>query len=61
MQSLFKVERIPSDTRMREVVDEVDPEDLRPVFNSLFARAQAANALKAMLTTVKWLALLLTA
>ena len=46
LQSLFKVDGIPSDTRMREVVDEVDPEDLRPSFKSLFARAQSANVLK---------------
>ncbi len=46
LQSLFKVDRIPSDTRMREVVDEVDPEDLRPAFRSLFARVQKANVLK---------------
>ena len=46
LQSLFKVEKIPSDTRMREVVDEVDPEDLRPAFKSLFARAQISNVLK---------------
>ena len=47
LQSLFKVKRIPSDTRMREVVDEVNPEDLRPAFKALFARAQSANILKA--------------
>ena len=46
LQSLFKVEKIPSDTRMREVVDEVDPEDLRPAFKSLFGRAQSANVLR---------------
>lgn len=46
LQSLFKVVKIPSDTRMREVVDEVDPENLRPAFRSLFAKAQAANVLK---------------
>jgi hypothetical protein len=46
LQSLFKVERIPSDTRMREVVDEVDPEHLRPAFSSLFRRVQSANVLK---------------
>jgi len=46
LQSLFKVKRIPSDTRMREVVDEVDPEDLRPIFKKLFARVQGANKLK---------------
>jgi hypothetical protein len=46
LQSLFKVERIPSDTRMREIVDEVDPEDLRPAFKALFSKVQSANILK---------------
>ncbi len=46
LRSLFKVERIPSDTRMREVVDEVEPEDLRPAFKALFAKVQSANILK---------------
>ncbi len=46
LQSLFKVERIPSDTRMREVTDEVDPEEFRQPFKSLFSRAQKANVLR---------------
>jgi hypothetical protein len=46
LSSLFGVRRIPSDTRMREVVDEVDPEEIRPVFKNLFARVQRANVLK---------------
>lgn len=46
LQSLFKIEKIPSDTRMREVIDDVDPESLRECFKSLFARAQRANVLR---------------
>lgn len=46
LQSLFKVQRIPSDTRMREVIDEVDPGSFRDIFKSLFARAQRANVLR---------------
>jgi predicted transposase YbfD/YdcC len=45
MKGLFGVERIPSDTRMREVIDEVETEELRPCFKSLFARAQRSNIL----------------
>lgn len=46
LKSLFGVERIPSDTRMREVIDEVNPEELRPSFKNLFSRAQRANQLR---------------
>ncbi len=45
MKGLFGVERIPSDTRMREVVDEVETEELRPCFKKIFARAQRSNIL----------------
>lgn len=47
LKSLFKVERIPSDTRMREIVDEVDPDEMRPAFRNFFSRVQGANILKA--------------
>jgi hypothetical protein len=46
LQSMFKVQRVPSDTRMREVIDKVDPESFRESFKSLFARAQRANVLR---------------
>jgi hypothetical protein len=46
LSSMFNVKRIPSDTRMREVIDEVAPEELRQNFNNLFVRAQRANVLK---------------
>jgi hypothetical protein len=46
LKSLFKVERIPSDTRMREVIDEVKTEELRPIFKNLFSRVQRANILR---------------
>lgn len=46
MPTLFKVSRVPSDTQMRTVLDEVDPEGLRPMFSSRFARAQRSKALE---------------
>ena len=46
LKTLYGVERVPSDTRMREVIDEVNSEELRPAFKNLFARAQRANVLK---------------
>jgi len=33
---IFHVENVPCDTRMREILDPVDPEDLRPVFSNVF-------------------------
>ena len=32
LQTLFKIQQVPSDTYMREVLDEVNPRDLRPAF-----------------------------
>ena len=46
LSSLYGIERVPSDTRMREVVDEVSPEELRPSFKHLFSKAQRSNHLK---------------
>ena len=36
LQMIFHVENVPCDTRMREILDPVDPEDLRPVFSNVF-------------------------
>jgi hypothetical protein len=44
--SLFGVSRVPSDTQMRAVLDEVQPENLRSMFTGLFARAQRAKILE---------------
>ena len=45
LRSLFGVERAPSDVRLRERLDEVDPRELRAPFKRLFARAQRGGAL----------------
>src|SRR5437660_251330 len=34
--SVFGLKAIPSDTQMREILDEVDPERLRPLFKDIF-------------------------
>ena len=36
LQMIFHVENVPCDTRMREILDPVDPEHLRPVFRNVF-------------------------
>jgi hypothetical protein len=47
LQSIYNVKDVPSDTRMREVLDEVDPATLRKPFTRLFALAQRFKVLEA--------------
>ena len=46
LRSLFGIERAPSDSRMRERLDELDPAELRRPFKRLFALAQRGGVLK---------------
>jgi hypothetical protein len=46
LKSLFKIKQIPSDTFMRECLDDVKPEQLRKAFTKLFAQLQRGNELK---------------
>ena len=36
LKTLFHVESIPKDTQMREVIDDVDPEEIAPLFDDFF-------------------------
>lgn len=36
LQMIFHVDNVPCDTRMREILDPVNPEHLRPVFSNVF-------------------------
>lgn len=45
LKTLYHIENIPSDTRMREILDEVPPEELRPGFNALFCELQRGKGL----------------
>ncbi len=36
LQMIFRMENVPCDTRMREILDPVDPEHLRPAFRNVF-------------------------
>lgn len=36
LQRIFHVEDVPCDTRMREILDPVNPEHLRPAFGNVF-------------------------
>jgi hypothetical protein len=46
LRSLFRIRRLPCDTQMREILDPMDPEQLRPVFGSVFRELQRGGALK---------------
>lgn len=46
LRSLFKVERAPSDTWMRERLDDVDPRDLRQCFKKIHASLQRGKVLE---------------
>lgn len=46
LKALYGVERAPSDTRFRERLDEVDPRELRPVYQALLAQLQRGKGLE---------------
>ena len=46
LRRLYGVSRVPSDTRMRERLDEVDPESLRSCYRRLFAALQPGKGLE---------------
>jgi hypothetical protein len=46
LQTLYGVNKIPSDTQMREILDEVDPNDLRVAYKKIFSTIQRGNVLK---------------
>jgi hypothetical protein len=46
IKKLYKVTNVPSDTYMRERLDEVDPSDIRTPFKKIFAELQRGNELE---------------
>jgi hypothetical protein len=45
LSSLFRMSDVPSDTQMREILDDVMPDELRPVFKQLIQLATQSKAL----------------
>ncbi len=43
---VFGVQNVPSDTQLREILDPVDPELIRPLFSKLFYQLQRGKALE---------------
>jgi hypothetical protein len=49
LKNIFDIENIPSDTRMREICDEIDPKKyLSPIFKVFFRQVQRGKALEQM-------------
>ena len=48
LQRLYGIKRVPCDTSMREILDPVEPESLRPMFKQVFRQLQRGKALEAM-------------
>ena len=46
LEKLFQVNKIPSDTYMRERLDEIDPKEIRPAFKAVFAALQRDKVLE---------------
>jgi hypothetical protein len=49
LRNLYQVTRVPSDTQMRAILDEVNPYHFRKVFTSVFERAQRGKCLEKFL------------
>ena len=48
LATIYGIARTPCDTHMREILDPVSPESLRPVFTSVFRQLQRGKALEPM-------------
>src|SRR3954451_24205675 len=45
-RTIYRIDRVPSDSQMRAVLDPVEPEILRPSFREVFRRLQRGKALE---------------
>lgn len=46
LETLFKVETIPKDAQMRNVLDDIESQEFRPIFNEFFYRLQRGKHLE---------------
>ena len=46
MKSVFRILNVPSDTQMRAILDRLEPDLLRPLFNDVFRQLQRGKALE---------------
>ena len=47
--TIYAIDRVPCDTQMRERLDPVSPESVRPLFKSVFGQLQRGKALESMM------------
>ena len=45
LHSVYQISKVPSDTRMREIIDEINPFDIQSIFAKVFYRLQRAKEL----------------
>jgi hypothetical protein len=48
LRAIYGIETIPSDTRMREICDNIDPKNVSPLFKDIFRQLQRGKALEQM-------------
>ena len=46
--SVYGIDKIPCDTALRKILDDMDPVDLRPMFKTIFQKVQRGKALEKM-------------
>jgi hypothetical protein len=46
LRSIYRIQHVPSDTYLRTLLDEVEPEHLRPAFQAVFRQLQRGKALE---------------
>jgi hypothetical protein len=48
LETIYAIDHVPCDTQMREILDPVSPESVRPLFKSVFGQLQRGKALESM-------------
>jgi len=46
MKAIYRIGKVPSDTQMREILDPIEPDRLRPLFNDVLRQLQRGKALE---------------
>ena len=47
LKSIYGIEKAPGDTQMRTILDEVEPEEIRPVFPRIYRELERSDSLTA--------------
>src|SRR5262252_7957073 len=48
LETIYTIDRVPCDTQMREILDPVFPESVRPLFKRIFGQLQRGKALESL-------------